>query len=52
MKAKAYADREQMLAKMETAQERMDANIKYLNKDIKSSQAEMRSIVDAWMTDI
>jgi hypothetical protein len=49
--SKADANQEQMLAKMEATQERMDINLKDL-KEIKSSQAEMRSIVDAWMTNI
>jgi methyl coenzyme M reductase beta subunit len=30
----------------------MDANVKYMREDIKCGQAEMRSILDAWMTDI
>jgi signal transduction histidine kinase len=36
-----------MLAKMEATQERMDANLKDLKEDIKSSQAEMRSTICA-----
>jgi hypothetical protein len=44
MKQEIRATQEQMLAKME-------ANTKAIRKDIKSGQEEMRSIVDALMTD-
>jgi hypothetical protein len=45
MQEKAEADREVLKGIM-------DANTKSMREDIKSSQAEMRSIVDAWITDI
>jgi hypothetical protein len=45
MKADREADQQQMLVKME-------ANTKAMREVIRSSQAEMRSIVDVWMTDI
>jgi hypothetical protein len=46
--AKADADREQMLAKMDTNQ----AERKTMQEDIKYGQQEIRSLVDAWMTDM
>jgi hypothetical protein len=37
---------------MEATQERIDTNLKDLQEDIKTSQAEMRPMADAWMTNI
>jgi hypothetical protein len=55
-KKKADAGREQMLARME---EKLDANTKSMQEDIKSGQAEMRSIVwaieemmDTWIANV
>jgi hypothetical protein len=45
MKADRKSDQEQMLAEIST---RMDANTNEMN----ANQAEMRSIVNAWMTDM
>jgi hypothetical protein len=45
MQVKAEADREVLKGIM-------DANTRSMREDIKSSQAEMRSMVDAWITDI
>jgi hypothetical protein len=44
MRAKAEANREVLKGII-------DANKKFMRKDIKSSQAEMRSILDTWITD-
>jgi hypothetical protein len=33
-------------------QERMDSNAEAIQEDVKSGQAEMRAIIDAWMTDM
>jgi hypothetical protein len=45
-----------ILARMEdnreSDREQMDANLKDLKEDIKSGQAEIKSIVDGWKTDI
>jgi hypothetical protein len=48
IKTKADAVREERKAD----REQMDAKLKDLKEDIKSSQAEMRYIVDTWITDI
>jgi hypothetical protein len=39
-------------ANNESDRKQTDANLKDLREDIKSSQAEMRAILDAWITDI
>jgi hypothetical protein len=39
-------------ANRESDREQVDANLKDLKEDITSRQAEMRSIVNAWITDI
>jgi hypothetical protein len=70
MNANKKADQEDLRAKLEAkmdanqkktddSQQRMDVNLKEIREDIKSGQAEMRSIVeaieekmDAWIADI
>jgi hypothetical protein len=44
------AGQEQIMADRGADPEQMDANIKDLKENIKSSKAEMTSIVDAWIT--
>jgi hypothetical protein len=41
-----------MMANRHADREQIDAKLKDLKEDTKSSQAEMRSILDAWITDI
>jgi uncharacterized protein (DUF885 family) len=58
-KAKAKADQEELKGMMNATQERMDANTKSMQEDIKSGQAEMRSAtgaieekMDAWIANM
>jgi hypothetical protein len=45
-------DREELKGMMTATQERTEAFTKSMREDIKSGQEEIRSIVDAWMTDM
>jgi hypothetical protein len=42
----------QIIARTDENQEIMDTNLKDMREEIKSGQAEMRSILDAWLTDL
>jgi hypothetical protein len=49
MITKTETNREEMMARMDANQEKMNA---HLREEIKSGQAEMRSIVNAWIADM
>jgi hypothetical protein len=46
------AGQEQMMARTEDNQERMDTILKKMKEEFKSGQAEMRSIFGAWLMDL
>jgi hypothetical protein len=42
----------QMMARTDDNQEKMDTNLKEMREEIKFGQAEMRSVIYAWLTDL
>jgi hypothetical protein len=45
-------DRDEIKQEIRSCQEHMDVKLKEMREEIKYGQAEMRSIVDAWMTNV
>jgi hypothetical protein len=46
------AGQEQMMARMDTNQAKVDNDIRKIREEIQSGQAEMRSIINAWIVEM